>query len=95
MTAVTIRHSTSSADSWRFLLVSITDSTRERNLSPRSELVPKQIFRRITLPRIHRSASLLVSGVPGRCQHILKYETGLTSHGNLGTLAQYRLDTAP
>ena len=44
MTAVTIRHSTSIADSWRFLHVSITDSTRERNLSPRSELVPKQIF---------------------------------------------------
>ena len=69
ITAVAIVLITSMADRLRFLQVSITDNTRERNFSPLSDVVPKQIFRMITLPRIQRSASLLVSGVPRYCKN--------------------------
>ncbi|CAG18680.1 hypothetical protein PBPRA0241 [Photobacterium profundum SS9] len=56
-TALTIFWRAMNGDIPRFLQVSTSVFIRPRNLSPRSELVPKLI------PRNRRSASLLVSGI--------------------------------
>ena len=82
MTARATVQITSIADRLRFLQVSMTDSTRERNLSPLSERVPRQIFRMITLPWMHRSASLRNVGWKRSCRTDRAANAGSCAHSD-------------